>query len=226
MVTPTQSKQKKTQFLDAVIVCMAIAALALAVIRIVEFTDRRRSPILDATDTVTVADYAGYVQGHRIGPRDAEVTIVEFGDYRCPFCASAALYLRRTVAKHSGRVALLYRHYPSDSVSYTASLAATCADSQGRFDFMHHLLYSQPDSLGIKPWAAFAVDAGVQDPVMFEECMLSEHGDQTVVRDTMAAAGLGTPGVPTFLINDLMVKGFHGEAVMDALINEALRGIQ
>ncbi len=216
--------REKSLFLDAMTICVAAAALALAGIRIVEFVERRNPSTLQVTDTTRIADHTAFAEGYRIGPSEAPVTIVEFGDYRCPFCKSAEPYLRRAIAKHEPRVALVYRHYPSGSDSYLASVAATCAGVQGRFDVMHHLLFSQSDSIGLKPLAQFAIDAGVDDTLAFNECMSSEDSDRAVARDTIAATSLGATGVPIFLINDLMVRGFHGETVMDDLVAEALRG--
>ena len=95
-----------------------------------------------------------------------------------------------------------------------------------KFEDMHIALYSQSDSIGIRPWTHFAVDAGIQDTLAFRDCLSSEASDNWVVRDTVAAFKLGVTGTPTFLINDLLVRGFYGDAVMNELISAALAGTQ
>jgi len=209
--------------LDLVTWVLVVAAIAVAGLRIGEFANRRPPSTLEASDTTRVTNYSDYADGHRVGPPNAPVTVVQFGDYRCEFCKAAAPYLRDLPTTYESQVSVVYRQYPYPGASYGASVAAVCAGRQGRFGAMHDALYAQSDSIGLRPWSAFALDAGVSDTLVFNECSQSSLGDDLVVRDTMAAAELGVTGVPTFLINDLLVSGFHGPEVMNELVEEALR---
>lgn len=90
------------------------------------------------------------------------------------------------------------------------------------FEAMHDALYSQEDSIGLKPWAHFASDAGVSDTAIFSRCLRDESMAQIVIRDTVAAHELGVHGTPTFLVNDLKVLGFASAASLDSVVTSAL----
>jgi len=118
---------------------------------------------------VTVPDVADHV----LGNPDAPVTLLEYGDYECPYCAAAAPVLRQVVTESDGHVRLLFRNFPLPSVhpfALTAALAAEAAGEQGAFWPMHELIFARQDRLddaaqafGDKVEADFAagLEAGV-----------------------------------------------------------------
>lgn len=80
--------------------------------------------------------------GHRIGPWEAAVTILEWGDYECPFCRRLDPGIRAVLREHPRSVALVYRHFPMSyhEHAYRAARLAECAAALGRFAEAHEAL--------------------------------------------------------------------------------------
>lgn len=200
---------------------VTLCAVWVAVVRVQkEFFPTVR---VAATDTMTVRDWRAYgEEGVRMGPATAAVTIVEFGDFLCPLCAAASEYLKELRGRYPNEVAVVFRHFPIDQISFNAAMASQCAAGVGAFEAYHDLLFAQSDSLGEKPWTAFAEEAGMADTVHFAECLQDSAVMNLISRDTMAATELDVRGTPTVLINDLLVTGFLRRARMDEFVQDAL----
>jgi protein-disulfide isomerase len=124
-------------------------------------------------------------------------------------------------------VSVIYRHYPGHEFSVAAAIAAECAARSVRFEAMHDLLYAQAESIGKRPWARFAAEAGVSDTVAFSRCVRQRSTIDAIARDTLAATALGVDGTPTFLINDLAVVGYNEQQLtgyVDAAVTRARTG--
>lgn len=103
---------------------------------------------------------------HVLGDPDAPVTVVEFGDLECPYCAEAAPVLRRLVEESDGRVRLVWRHFPLFQVhphALAAALAAEAAGAHGLFWPMQELLLARQDRLTEADLRAYATELGL-DP--------------------------------------------------------------
>ncbi|MXV95075.1 MAG: thioredoxin domain-containing protein [Gemmatimonadetes bacterium] len=218
----TAAQSSRQLLLDLTTVAVALAALAVAVLRVMDYVRPATLNTLEVSDTSRVSDYSDFAVGQRIGAPGVPVTIVEFSDFRCPFCARAATFLRQVLDEFPAEVSLVYRHYPILQGSDTAAAASECAGKQGRFESMHDVLFKNPESIGSKTWTQFAIDAHVPDTMAFEECLKSDDSRLILARDSVAAQVLGVSGTPTFLINDLKVVGFHGSEIMTDLITRAL----
>lgn len=202
-------------------VAVACCALAVGGLRIRE--EVRAAP--DTTRPVPIENWSQYAtSGHRIGPVDAEVTIVEFADFQCTYCRRAAPELRRLREQYPDRLAVVFRHYPLEGNFHAipAARAAECAAAAGRFVEYHDQLWAQADSIGKKDWVAIAVDAGVDSLEGFQACVQSSLPVAAIDRDTVAGNQLGVPGTPTFLINDKRVAGYRGPGHLEDLVREAL----
>ena len=87
---------------------------------------------------------------HVLGNPDAPVTVLEYADFECPYCAAAAPVLKQLVEESDGRVRLVFRHFPlagNHPHALTAALAAEAAGAQGAFWPMHDLLFARQDRL-------------------------------------------------------------------------------
>src|SRR5208283_1293688 len=87
------------------------------------------------------------------GPRDAPVTIVEFSDFQCPYCGSAAPVLKQLLATYPTQVRLVFRNLPLRTMhpqAIYAAQAGVCADAQGKFWEIHDVLFTRQSRLGIK----------------------------------------------------------------------------
>ena len=140
-----------------------------------------------------------------IGNRNAENIVLEFADFECPFCKRFhdAYSDARLTLPDTGNVALVFVHLPIPGHRFArpAARAAMCAENQGRFTAFHDAIYAQQDSLGLKPWVAYAADAGVPDLRAFEKCNASTQPVQLVERGVALAESLNVKATPTVIVN-------------------------
>jgi protein-disulfide isomerase len=162
--------------------------------------------------------------GHEpnLGPDDAAVTIVEFGDYQCPFCRSLHRSLMLTLVKHAGTVRIVYKHLPLSfhSVARFAAEAAACAQKQGRFWQVHDALFTA-SSLN-RDEVIRIVHANVADALATDTCLTERSTSPQIEEDVIEAARLGIDGTPTVIIGGKLIVGYLEPAALDQVINSAL----
>ncbi|MCU1618654.1 MAG: oxidoreductase [Modestobacter sp.] len=145
---------------------------------------------------------------HVSGSPDAPVTVVEYGDFECPYCAAAAPVLRRLVDESDGGVRLVFRHYPLPDVhpyALTAALAAEGAAAQGAFWPMHDLLFGRQDRLTDADLRRYGTELGLDgDPLV--GAAAQRFGDK-VEADFAGGVALGVPGTPTLFIDGVRFEG-------------------
>jgi protein-disulfide isomerase len=140
--------------------------------------------------------------GHRIGGPAPVLTLLEFGDYECPWCRRLQPALDEFLAANPVEVALVYRHWPlaQHQYAYDAARAAECAGEQGRFWEFHRRLYSDARWIN-NAFAKFAVEVGVSDRAAFEECVSSEEKVPAIEADIDLATRIDGGGTPTIIAN-------------------------
>jgi protein-disulfide isomerase len=134
---------------------------------------------------------------HLVGPREAPVTVVEYGDFECPNCKQAAPALKLLLTHFEGRVRFAYRHFPLEGVhphALQAAEAAECAAAQGAFWEMHDLLFDNQLRLQPQDLVGYAEQLGLDlarfDREMREHAWLSrirahiDDGERSGVRST------------------------------------------
>ena len=139
---------------------------------------------------------------HVYGDPDAPVTVVEYGDFECPYCAAAAPVLRQLVDQSGGRVRLIFRNFPLADThphALTAALAAEAAGAQGAYWPMHDLLFARQDRLGDPDLAAYAEELGI-DGSRVVGAAAQEFGDK-IQADFDAGLDEGVSGTPTLIID-------------------------
>jgi len=190
-----------------ILVCCALAVTGLAVRR--ELAAARPAPAAYNPHARSVSDWRGYVDGSRIGPADAAVTIVEFSDFQCPFCGTMAERLRALREANPGKVALVYRHFPLQYHPFAAPAAhaSICAERQGRFEAYHDLVFVRQDSLHGEVWPELAEAARIPDLPRFSECMKESEPARRIERDLAAGRKLGVTSTPSILVNGTLVTG-------------------
>jgi protein-disulfide isomerase len=145
---------------------------------------------------------------HVLGDPAAPVTVLEYGDYECPYCAAAAPVLRRLVAEGEGVVRLVFRNYPLPDVhpyALTAALAAEGAAEQGAFWPMHELLFARQDRLTDADLRAHAAELGLDGDRLVGEAA-QRFGDK-VEADFAAGVADRVPGTPTLFVNGVLFQG-------------------
>ncbi|HEV7591322.1 MAG TPA: DsbA family protein [Longimicrobium sp.] len=167
-------------------------------------------PSVAAQAEVKVRDWRRYaIAGSLLGPGQAELRVVEFSDFQCPFCASASSSLRALRARYPGRLTVVYRHFPLEihQHAFAAAVASECAGRQGRFEAFHDALFAHQDSIPAEGWGGFATRAGVPDGPAFASCVRDPRLAGVVRRDMAAAREVGVRATPSFVFDGKMVSG-------------------
>jgi protein-disulfide isomerase len=165
------------------------------------------------------------VADHVLGNRDATVTLLEYGDYECPYCAAAAPVLRHVVEDSGGEVRLIFRNFPiADRHPYalTAALAAEAAGAQGAFWEMHELLFARQDRLDDAALRAYAEELGL-DPGLVVGEAAQVFGDK-VEADFAAGLEAGVGGTPTVFIDGRLWSGRMEAGALRRAIGSASTG--
>jgi protein-disulfide isomerase len=145
---------------------------------------------------------------HVQGNPDAPVTVVEYGDYECPYCAAAAPVLRQLVDESDGRVRLVFRNFPlaqPHPFALTAALAAEAAGAQGAFWPMHDLLFTRQDRLEDVALQAYAERLGLDGSQVVGEP--AQRFADKVEADFAAGLAAGVAGTPTLFVNGELYAG-------------------
>ena len=145
---------------------------------------------------------------HVRGPVGAPVTVVEYGDYECPYCAAARPVLAELVDSSAGRVRLVFRNFPLADVhpyALTAALAAEAAGAQGVFWEMHDLLFQRQNRLGDADLAEYAESVGLPGGAVVGDAA-QPYGDK-VEADFQSGVDSGVRGTPTLFIDGRRYTG-------------------
>jgi glutaredoxin len=139
---------------------------------------------------------------HVRGPVDAPLTLVEFSDFECPFCARATGVDGALLERFGDELRYVFRHLPLDHVHPHAALAAEAAEAagaQGRFWEMHDLLFEHQDELELEDLVGYAGRLGLDVELFTRE--LEEGAHTARVREDIAdAEASGARGTPTFFV--------------------------
>jgi protein-disulfide isomerase len=163
------------------------------------------------------------LQGHPIqGAREAKLTLVEFSDYQCPYCArhtreTYPLIEKDFIATGKVRYAMIDFPLRGHPFSFKAAEAATCAANKGKFWEMHDLLFENQNALNPETLPTYAEQLGI-DRGEFEAC-LKEGRSDAVNADLQQATRAGVSATPTFMIGWLV----EGDRLKPA---EVIRGAQ
>ena len=149
---------------------------------------------------------------HYLGPVDAPVTLLEYGDYECPLCARAQAILPAVLERLSDRVRYVYRHFPLIDIHPEALFAAEAAESvavhggEEAFWDMHQMLFANQDALEIDDLLGYAEAAGVDVEAVADD--LDRRIERRRVRvDIDGGLRSGVSGTPTFFINGRRYEG-------------------
>ena len=157
---------------------------------------------------------------HIRGPADAPVTLVEYGDYECPYCGAAYPIIKNVQERMGKRLRFVFRNFPlsaSHDHAQQAAEAAEAAAAQGQFWEMHDLLFENQDRLGDQDLHSYAERLGL-DVGRFD-AELSGHVHAELVReDVLSGVRSGVNGTPTFYINGVRHdQGFKVETLLASL---------
>jgi protein-disulfide isomerase len=157
---------------------------------------------------------------HALGPADAPVTLVEYGDFECPYCGMAHPIVTSVLERMGDTIRFIFRHFPLTQAHPHAEHAAEMAEAaaeNGKFWEMHHLLYENQDALEDEDLIGYAAELGI-DPEWATRALTGHAFAARVREDFMSGVRSGVNGTPTFFINGVRHDGaWDEEALYDAL---------
>ena len=159
---------------------------------------------------------------HIEGPANATLTLVEYGDYQCPYCGAAYPEVKKVQKELSSELRFVFRNFPLTNMhehAMNAAETAEAASAQGKFWPMHDFLYEHQATLGDTSVAfGYAKKLGLDTQKLERE--IAQHTYQKRIRDDfMGGVRSGVNGTPTFYVNGVR---HDGDAVAKAL-TEALK---
>jgi protein-disulfide isomerase len=155
------------------------------------------------TQLTTLAPPVSDQRDHVQGPRAAPVTLVEYGDFECPYCGQAYPVVKELLSRQGTAVRLVFRNFPLAEIhphARRAAEAAEAAGAQGKFWEMHDLLYERQDALEDEDLVAYAAEIGLDLDRFQVELAQNAHAAR-VREDFMSGVRSGVNGTPTFFIN-------------------------
>jgi protein-disulfide isomerase len=165
--------------------------------------------------TVPVSD-----RDHVAGPETAPVTIVEYGDYECPYCGAAHPIVKAMQLALGANLRFAYRHFPLSQIhphSYQAAEAAEAAGAQGRYWEMHDTLFEHQDRLSTQDLVAYAGALGLQLERFAADMAEHRHAPK-IKEDFLSGVRSGVNGTPTFFVNGTRHDGAYDlESMLEAV---------
>jgi protein-disulfide isomerase len=229
---------KKAWIIFAVIVVVVLGGLVV-------YSRTVNPPIdvskVDTNSIIAASDQNGNVADHVKGSADAKVTLVEYGDYQCPYCGEAYAPLTTITSTYGDKIAFVFRNFPLTTIHPNARAAASVAEAaglQGKYWDMHDLLYKNQSS-----WTDVSQD---QRNSVFQDFAKQLNLDMTkfnadlgngakqvnkkISFDQALAKKLNVSATPTFYLNGTKLTDDQAgslqqgnTSVLDGLINDELK---
>ena len=161
---------------------------------------------------------------HRRGGPNATVTLVEYGDYQCPFCAMANPIVRSLENRYGPTLSVIFRHFPLIEVHQFAATAAEAAEYAGDHDVfweMHDAIFSNQHRLSIPLLFAIAGTLQLSQIGLRDSIARSLHADK-IRADFIGGVRSGVNGTPTFFVNGLRHEGGFTAPELAASVQTAM----
>jgi len=163
---------------------------------------------------------------HVRGPRAAPVTLVEYGDYECPYCGQAYYVLKELEIRAGNLMRFVFRNFPLTTIhphAERAAEAAEAAGAQGKFWEMHDLLFENQQALEGQDLLEYATMVGLDIPRFVREMREGRYLNR-IREDFLSGARSGVNGTPTFFINGFRHDGSWDLVSLMTAIEEAAGG--
>jgi Na+/H+ antiporter NhaA len=215
--------------LASVVFAPIVGWIVFAIIRRLPDSVRARQIGRTATDILDLSEDPDPERDHIRGPEQAPVTLLEYGDFQCPYCGQAEQVIRELLSSHGDDVRYVWRHLPLNDVHPRAQMAAEASEAaaaQGKFWEMSDLLLSHQEELGPRDLHRYAEELGLDVDRFTEELRTREYAPR-VSEDVSTADESGVSGTPTFFINGRRHYGVYDiDTLTDAVRAAKLRAVQ
>lgn len=158
------------------------------------------------------------------GDPNAPITIVEFGDYQCPYCGRAETTVQNLLKKYNGKVKLAFRDFPLSAIhpfAEGAAVASRCAEAQNKFWPMHDAMYADQSKLTADDLIKTASSLGMNGEA-FSACMKSDKYKTSIQQDMETGQKAGVTGTPAFFVNGRFINGSVPQAQFEQIIDSEL----
>lgn len=159
------------------------------------------------------------------GPDNAPITIVEYSDFQCPYCAQAVPTIKQIRKNYPDKVRIVYKQFPLDfhKDAFRASEASLCINEQSTDYFwkLHDYMLANPRSLDQANLIAKAIEYGA-DKDKFSQCLISGKYVSQVQSEMQEGRAIGVSSTPMFFVNGITLRGAQPYAVFEELIEEEL----
>ena len=210
-----------------VLAAAVVAALAsFGVFRLIQHLPQtlRARQVSDTIDEIVdLAEDVDPERDHIRGSDAANVTLVEYGDYQCPYCGQAELVIRELLGSFGDDLRYVWRHLPLNDVHPNAELAAEAAEAaaaQGAFWDMHDRLLQHQDELAPRDLQRYAEEIGLDIDRFWDDLKRHEHAAR-VSEDVATADASGVVGTPSFFINGRRYQGAYDAETLNRVVRGA-----
>jgi protein-disulfide isomerase len=215
--------EAKLGALGSVVLAPALAWSVLQIVKRLPASVRARQIAGTAEDILDLAQDVDPERDHIRGSEEAPVTLVEYGDFECPYCGQAEQVIRELLTSFGEDVRYVWRHLPLNDVHPNAQLAAEASEAacaQGHFWEMHDTLLGHQGDLRPSHLAAYAEELGLDSQRMLSELHRREYASR-VSEDIASADESGVSGTPTFFINGRRHYGTYDIDTLSAAVTAA-----
>lgn len=210
------------------IVPLAIVAGALIIAGAIIYSAKISSPDDGAKPDNAEPDNGLSVEGEPVlGSPEAKVTVIEFSDFQCPFCARYVLDTFPQIKQayiDTGKIKMVFKNFPLTSIHENAEKSAEaseCANDQGRFWEYKEKLFQNQQALSLDNLKSYAKELGLNES-QFNDCLDSRKYANEVSRDLQDGIVAGVTGTPTFFINGGKLVGAQPFSEFQRAIEEKL----
>ena len=221
-----QLEEAKLGVLSAAIVSSMVAWAVFRVIARLPEPVRARQLVRTADELLDLSDEVDPARDHIRGSEDAPVTLIEYGDYECPYCGQAEVAIRDLLDSFGDDLRYVWRSLPLNDVHPHAQMAAEAAEAaaaQGAFWEMHDKLLDHQDRLTALDLVRYVRELGLDVERFWDEINRREHAER-VAQDVASADASGVAGTPTFFINGRRHEGAYDiETLTEAVKNARQR---
>jgi protein-disulfide isomerase len=215
-------REAKLGVLTAALGASALTAVVFQATALLPKRIRLRALVGVAESVLDLAVPVDPQRDHVRGPLDAPVTLVEYGDFQCPYCGQAEQIVRELLADF-GDLRYVWRHLPLSDVHPYAQLAAEASEAaaaQDRFWDMYDTLLSHQDALSVRDLVGYAAELGL-DLERFRGHLRKRKGAGRIAEDVESADLSNVSGTPTFFISGRRHYGAYDVGTLSAEVRAA-----
>jgi Na+/H+ antiporter NhaA len=218
-----QLEEAKLGVLAAAILAAGLSWLTFRMIERLPAERRARQLLGTAEELLDLSEEVDPERDHIRGPDSAPVTLVEYGDYECPYCGQAEVVIRELLDEFGDELRYVWRHLPLSDVHLNAQMAAEAteaAGAQGAFWPMHDKLLVAQEELMPEDLRRVAEALGLDVKRFWDELRRRVYAER-VAEDVASADTSGVAGTPSFFINGVRHQGAYDVATLSAAVRSA-----